>query len=57
VVLSLVLPLPMIALVVLSSRKTVMGDFAASRRTALVAIAATVLVVFLNIVLLRHMFL
>jgi manganese transport protein len=55
-VLSLVLPLPMIALVVLSSRKSVMGDFAASNRTALAATVATVLIVLLNVVLIRHMF-
>jgi manganese transport protein len=55
-VLSLVLPLPMVALVVLSSRKSVMGDFAASNRTALVAIAATVLIVLLNVELIRHLF-
>jgi len=55
VVLSLVLPLPMVALVVLSSRKSVMGDFAASLRTTLAAIAATALIVLLNIVLIRQM--
>jgi manganese transport protein len=54
VVLSLVLPLPMVALVVLSSRKSVMGDFVASDTTVLAAVAATVLVVFLNVVLLRN---
>lgn len=54
VVLSLALPLPMIAIVVLSSRKSVMGEFVASNRTALVAIAATVLIVLLNVVLIRH---
>jgi manganese transport protein len=56
VVLSLVLPLPMVALVVLSSRKAVMGDFVAGHRTALAAIAATILVVLLNVVLILHMF-
>jgi Mn2+/Fe2+ NRAMP family transporter len=45
----------MVALVVLSSRKAVMGDFVASNGTALVAIAATVLIVLLNIVLIREM--
>jgi manganese transport protein len=54
VVLSLALPLPMIAIVVLSSRKSVMREFVASNRTALVAIAATVLIVLLNVVLIRH---
>jgi manganese transport protein len=57
VVLSLVLPLPMIALVVLSSRKSVMGDFVTDNRTAFTAIAATVLIVLLNIVLIRLMLL
>jgi manganese transport protein len=55
VVLSLVLPLPMVALVILSSRKSVMGDFATGSRTAIAAIAATVLIVLLNIVLIRQM--
>ena len=57
VVLSFVLPLPMVALVVLSSRKSVMGDFVTGKRTAFAAIAATVLIVLLNIVLIRQMFL
>jgi hypothetical protein len=33
-----------------------MGNFVASRGTALTAIAATVLIVLLNVVLIRHMF-
>jgi Mn2+/Fe2+ NRAMP family transporter len=33
-----------------------MGDFAASHRTTLAAIAATALIVLLNIVLIRQMF-
>jgi manganese transport protein len=57
VVLSFVLPLPMVALVVLSSRKSVMGDFVTGKRTAFAAIAATVLIVLLNIVLIRQMLL
>jgi manganese transport protein len=56
VVLSLVLPLPMVALVVLSSRRSVMRDFVTGNRTALAAIAATVLIVLLNLVLIRQMF-
>ena len=55
VVLSFVLPLPMIALVILSSRKSVMGDFVTGKGTALAGIAAAVLVVILNIVLIRQM--
>ena len=56
-VLSFVLPLPMAALVVLSSRKSVMGDFATGKRTAFAAIAATVLIVLLNTVLIGQMLL
>jgi manganese transport protein len=51
VVLSLVLPLPLVALVVLSSRRSVMGDFVAGKKTVLAALAATVLIVLLNVVL------
>jgi manganese transport protein len=50
-VLSFVLPLPMIALVILSSRKSVMGDFVTGKGTVIAGIAATVLVVGLNAVL------
>jgi len=55
VVLSLVLPLPLIALVVLSSRKSVMGNFVTGTGTAFAAVAATILIVLLNAVLLRQM--
>jgi manganese transport protein len=55
VVLSFVLPLPMIALVVLSSRKSVMGSFAASKRVTIAAVAATAVIVLLNVVLIRQM--
>jgi manganese transport protein len=51
VVLSFVLPLPLVALVVLSTRKSVMGEYVAARGTALAALAATVLIVLLNAVL------
>jgi manganese transport protein len=57
IVLSLVLPLPMVALVILSSRKSVMGNFVTGNRTAFAAVAATVLIVLLNIVLIRQMLL
>jgi manganese transport protein len=56
VVLSFVLPLPLIALVVLSSRKSVMGDFVTGKGTAFAAVAATVLIVLLNAVLIRQVF-
>lgn len=51
VVLSLVLPVPMVALIVLSSRKDLMGRFAAGRRVTLAASVAAALVVGLNLVL------
>jgi Mn2+/Fe2+ NRAMP family transporter len=41
--------------VILSSRKSVMGDFVMGKGTALAAIAATVLVVLLNAVLIGQM--
>jgi manganese transport protein len=56
VVLSFVLPLPMIALVVLSSRKTIMGEFALGKAAVRVAAAATILIVLLNLVLLGQLF-
>ncbi len=51
VVLSFVLPLPLVALVVLSSRRAVMGDYVMGKGVALAAGAATALIVLLNVVL------
>jgi len=56
VVLSFVLPLPLVALVVLSSRKSVMGEFVTRKGTAFAAVLATVLIVLLNAVLIRQVF-
>ena len=56
VVLSFVLPLPMIALVVLSSSKSVMGDFTMGKRTAIAASAAAAVIVLLNLVLISQLF-
>jgi manganese transport protein len=56
VVLSFVLPLPLVALVVLSSRRSVMGNFVMGKWTAVTAVVATVLIVTLNIVLIRQIF-
>jgi manganese transport protein len=56
VVLSFVLPLPLVALVTLSSRKSVMRDFATGRGIALVAAAATGLIVVLDAVLIGQVF-
>ena len=52
IVLSLVLPVPMIALVTLSARPDVMGAFVISGRVRAVAIAAAAIVVILNVLLL-----
>ena len=56
VVLSFVLPLPLVALVVLSSRKSVMGEFVTRKGTAFAAVLATVLIVLLNAVLIGQVF-
>jgi len=55
VVLSLALPVPMVALVMLTSRRSVMGTFANSRATAIGAVAATCAVLALNLLLLLQM--
>ena len=52
VVLSLVLPIPMVALVRLTANRYVMGEFANTRLTNAVAVTATVFVSGLNAVLL-----
>src|SRR6185312_12194058 len=52
VVLSLVLPVPMIALLKLTGNPEVMGRFATRRLTRVAAIAAATLVLALNLVLL-----
>ena len=51
VALSLALPAPMIAVVVFTSRRDIMGDFVNSRRMRLAAIVATVVILALNVVL------
>jgi manganese transport protein len=51
VVLSLALPLPMISLIFFTSKADLMGAFANSGLTRLLAIAATILVLALNGVL------
>jgi manganese transport protein len=52
VVLSLVLPVPMIALLVLSGRRDVMGSFVSRRTTRVAAVTGAVVVLGLNTVLL-----
>jgi manganese transport protein len=56
VVLSFALPVPMIALVILSSRRNVMGSFASSRWVAGAAIMGTAVILVLNAVLLLQTF-
>ncbi|MAS07182.1 MAG: divalent metal cation transporter [Ahrensia sp.] len=56
VVLSIALPVPMIALLHFTSSRSVMGDFANRRRVVVVATAATAVVLGLNFVLLAGEF-
>lgn len=52
IVLSIVLPVPLIALVVLSSRRSVMGRFTAGRKLTGMAVLATAAIIGLNLALL-----
>jgi manganese transport protein len=54
VVLSIVLPLPMITLIIFTSRADIMGSFANSKLTRVAAIVATAVVLGLNIVLIAQ---
>jgi manganese transport protein len=56
VVLSFALPVPMIALVIVTSRRDLMGAFVNSGRVTMAAVAATVVIVALNGVLLLQTF-
>ena len=56
VVLSLVLPIPMIALVLFTRRRDIMGEFANSRLIDVVAIAGSAVILALNAVLLLQTF-
>ncbi|WP_322047607.1 Nramp family divalent metal transporter [Paraburkholderia sp. J67] len=56
VVLSFALPVPMITLVMFTRRRDIMGEFANTRATNLLAILATVIIVALNLVLLAQTF-
>lgn len=55
VVLSLVLPVPIIAMLVLSRRRDVMGNFATKPLTEVAALIATVIVILLNALLLAQL--
>jgi manganese transport protein len=56
VVLSLVLPIPMIALVLFTRRRDIMGEFVNSRLIDVVAIAGAAVILALNAVLLLQTF-
>lgn len=56
VVLSFALPAPMIALVIVTSRRDIMGEFVNSTKVTTAAIAATVVILALNVVLLLQTF-
>ena len=56
VVLSIALPLPMIALVMFTRRRDIMGDFANTRLTNIAAVIATVIVLLLNTFLILDTF-
>ena len=56
VVLSIALPLPMIALLIFTRRADIMGQFANSRLTQLAALAGTAVVLLLNILLILQTF-
>ena len=56
VILSIALPLPMIALLIFTGRRSVMGVFVNSRLTTIAAVAATVLVMVLNAILIAQTF-
>lgn len=56
VVLSFVLPVPVIALVIFTSRRAIMGALANSRLTTMLTIASSVLILTLNLVLLYQTF-
>ena len=55
VILSMVLPVPMVALLLLSRRRDVMGGFVMGPKMSLLAAAATGITLFLNAVLLGQM--
>jgi manganese transport protein len=56
VVLSIALPLPMVALVMFTRRPDIMGAFANSRATNVAALSGTVVVLLLNLFLILQIF-
>ena len=56
VVLSFVLPLPMITLVMFTRKRSIMGEFANNRLTDIAAVIGTIIILFLNVILLLQTF-
>ena len=56
VILSFALPIPMVALVLFTRKRSIMGEFANGRLTDFAAIAGTVVILVLNVVLLLQTF-
>ncbi|MGB6446849.1 MAG: divalent metal cation transporter, partial [Xanthobacteraceae bacterium] len=56
VVLSIALPLPMISLIIFTNRADIMGTFANGKLTRIAAVAASALVLVLNILLIKESF-
>ena len=56
VVLSIALPLPMIALLIFTSRRDIMGDFANNRLTGIAALLGMAIVLMLNLFLIAQTF-
>jgi manganese transport protein len=56
VVLSFAVPLPMISLLIFTSRRDIMGQFVNSRVTSVVAVVGTIIVLLLNIFLILQIF-
>ena len=54
VVLSIALPLPMVALLIFTRRQDIMGPFANGRVTNIAAVAGTAVILVLNIVLIAQ---
>jgi manganese transport protein len=56
VVLSFALPIPMVALVLFTRRRSIMGEYISGRMTSIAAIAGTVVIIALNAVLVAESF-
>jgi manganese transport protein len=56
IVLSFALPIPMIALVMFTRNRAIMGEFANSRLTDIAAVIGTIIILLLNVILLLQTF-